>query len=80
MRAAASVSTLFILRNSIAALAGNWSAANHLPRGIGRLALAVVVGSWLGAHLGSRWLSPRQIHVLLGVVLIIASLKLLLPI
>lgn len=80
LRAAASVSGLFILCNSIAALAGNWSATQHLPHGIGRLALMVVVGSWLGGHLGSRWLSPRQVHVLLGVVLIIASLKLLLPI
>lgn len=62
------------------ALAGNWSATNHLPHGIGRLALMVVMGSWLGAQLGSRWLSTRQIRSLLGVVLIAASLKLLLPI
>ncbi|WP_042264223.1 sulfite exporter TauE/SafE family protein [Paraburkholderia heleia] len=79
MRAAASVSALFILCNSIAALAGNWSATNRLPQGIGRLALMVVIGSWLGAQLGSRWLSTRQIRVLLGIVLIVASLKLLLP-
>jgi uncharacterized membrane protein YfcA len=80
MHPAASVPALFILCNSIAAVAGNWSATKHLPHGIGRLALMVVVGSSLGAHLGSRWLSPRQIHVLLNVVLIIASLKLLLPV
>jgi uncharacterized membrane protein YfcA len=80
VRAAASVSAPFILCNSIAALAGNWSATNRLPPGIGQLALTVIAGSWLGAHLGSRWLSARQIHVLLGIVLIIASLKLLLPI
>ncbi|WP_321940420.1 sulfite exporter TauE/SafE family protein [Paraburkholderia sp. J8-2] len=80
MRAAASVSALFILCNSLAALAGNWSATNHLPHGIGRLALMVIIGSWLGAHLGSRWLSTRQIRVLLGVVLICASVKLLLPV
>ncbi|TDG03222.1 sulfite exporter TauE/SafE family protein [Paraburkholderia guartelaensis] len=80
MRAAASVAALFILCNSIAALAGNWSATNRLPPGIGRLALIVVVGSWIGARLGSHWLSPRQIRVSLAIVLIIASLKLLLPI
>ncbi|WP_069268545.1 sulfite exporter TauE/SafE family protein [Paraburkholderia nodosa] len=79
VRTAASVSALFILCNSIAALAGDWTATNHLPHGIGPLALMVLVGSWFGAYLGSRWLSPRQIRSLLGIVLIIASLKLLLP-
>jgi hypothetical protein len=49
--------------SEIAALAGHWSTTNHLPTEVGRLALMVVVGSWFGAHLGSRWLSPRQIHV-----------------
>lgn len=80
MRAAASVSALFILCNSIAALAGHWSAADHLPHGIGFLALMAVLGGWFGARLGSRWLTPRQIQVLLGAVLILASLRLLLPV
>ncbi|MEM5318561.1 sulfite exporter TauE/SafE family protein [Paraburkholderia sp. JHI869] len=79
-RTAASVSALFILCNSLAALAGNWSATDHLPDGTGRLALVVIVGGWFGAHLGSRWLSPRQIHFLLGIVMMAASLKLLLPV
>lgn len=76
MRAAAPVSALFIFCNSIAALAGHWSAADYFSRGIGLLALMEVMRGWFGAQLDNRLLTPRQIQMLLGAVLILASLKL----
>lgn len=79
VRTAASVSALFILLNSVVALIGHWSATSfYLPEGIGVLAVMAVAGGLLGARLGSRVLTPSQIRLVLGVILIVAGLKMIL--
>lgn len=79
VRTAASVSALFILLNSVVALIGHWSATSfYLPEGIGVLAVMAVAGGLLGARLGSRLLTPSQIRLVLGVILIVAALKMIL--
>lgn len=77
-RTASAVSALFILVNSLAGLAGNFSATQHLPPLSLALAGAALVGGALGSQLGSRSLSPLWIKRLLAVVLAIAGAKLVL--
>ena len=71
------VSAGFILANSCAGLIGRLSAAFTLPSTTVYLAIAVMLGGWIGAHYGSsRWQSST-LRRLLAVVLIIAGLKLI---
>lgn len=77
-RAAAAVSALFILVNSLAGLAGNLRTTGAIPDVAAPLMVAVVVGGAAGSHLGSRRLSPVFIKRLLAVVLLIAGSKLVL--
>jgi uncharacterized membrane protein YfcA len=44
---------------------------------LGPLVTAVLVGGGLGAHLGARRFSPVWLQRLLGIVLLVASFKLL---
>ncbi|HBD18879.1 MAG TPA: hypothetical protein DC063_01420 [Arenimonas sp.] len=74
---AAGVSAPFILVNSMAGLAGNVSATQHLPGFILPLVGAVLVGGFIGAHLGSHRLPQGAIKRVLAVVLVIAGAKLL---
>ena len=75
-RAAAAVSALFILVNSIAGLLGHFTSGQGVPPFAWVLAVAAVAGGTIGAHLGSRHLPVRAIHLLLATVLIIAGVKL----
>lgn len=73
----AAVSAVFILGNSMAGLAGHFTAAREFPRfGFGLLAVAVVAG-WVGSRLGSRCYPAMWIRRLLSVVLLIAGAKLI---
>ena len=73
---AAATSALFILCNSIAGLAGNFSSTKHIPAFIAPLAIAVVVGGAGGSWLGARRFAPAAIKRILAVVLVIAGVKL----
>jgi len=74
----AAVSAVFILVNSMAALAGVASAAQPIPRFalvlVGAAAAGGAAGSWLGSHR----LSPGAIKRVLAVILIVAGARLLL--
>ncbi len=77
IREAAAVSVLFILVNSIAGLAGYFSAHGSVPSLGLVLAAAAITGGTIGSYCGSRRFAPRGISLALAVVLIIAGLKLI---
>ena len=73
----AAVSAPFILVNSLAGLAG-WSTAGNVLPAIGLpLIAAVLVGGLIGSQLGAFRLPPRELRVLMAVVLLVAGFKLL---
>lgn len=74
----AAVSAPFILVNSLAGLLGGFAAGRTLPP-IGLAAIAaVVVGAAVGSQLGAFRVSPQALRRLMGVVLVVAGIKLLL--
>ncbi len=75
---ASAVSALFILVNSLAGLAGNFSATRSVPAFALSFAGVAVVGGALGSYAGARRLEVTAIKRLLAVVLTIAGLKLVL--
>lgn len=73
----AAVSAPFILVNSLAGLLGGFAAGRAVPPiGLAVIA-AVVVGGGIGSQLGAFRVSPRGLRLLMGVVLVVAGLKLL---
>ncbi len=77
-RQTSGVAAAFILVNSAAALLGHWSSVRNLPDSIVLLAVAAAAGGMIGSELGSRWLASQVLRRLLGIVLVIAGLKLML--
>jgi uncharacterized membrane protein YfcA len=77
IRVASGVSALFILVNSIAGLLGNLTATHEIPAFAAPLALAAIVGGWLGSYLGSNRFSVPLIHRLLALVMVVAGFKLI---
>lgn len=75
-RMASGVAAVFILCNSIAGLLGNVAIVKGLPTDLWIYAIAVILGAILGTTLGIKW-QPRMILKALGVVLVIAGLKLI---
>ena len=75
MRTTAAISAAFILVNSVAGLAGLLSAGVALPRGLPWMMLAAVAGAIAGSELAVRRLAPVRLRQLLGVVLVIAAVK-----
>jgi hypothetical protein len=75
-KTASAVSALFILLNSVSGLLGNVSATKSFPGFAFSLLVAAGIGGTIGSHLGSRRLPPLIVKRLLGIVLIIAGLKL----
>jgi len=73
----AAVSAPFILVNSLAGLAGWSTAGNGLPAIGLPLIVAVLIGGLIGSQLGAFRLPPRELRVLMAVVLLVAGLKLL---
>jgi uncharacterized protein len=73
---ASGVAAVFILCNSIAGLLGNIAIVKALPPDLPIYAVAVALGAVLGTSLGIRWTTPMILKAL-GVVLIIAGLKLI---
>lgn len=76
-RQASGVSAAFILVNSLAGLAGLASSWQEIPPTIPWWAGAAVSGGLIGSHLGSRKLATPTLRRLLGVVLVIAGVKML---
>jgi len=77
-RMASGVAAVFILCNSIAGLAGNLASVGRLPSQLPWLMLAVMTGALFGTRMGISILPPRQLVRALGLVLIVAGLKLIL--
>src|SRR6266700_4344086 len=77
IRQAAAVSALFILVNSIAGLAGYFTAVHSIPSLGVVLGAAAIVGGIFGSHLGSRHFPVRTISIILAIVLSIAGVKLI---
>lgn len=73
----AAISAAFILVNSIAGLAGSSLHSSHLDPNIFYFAIAAVLGSVMGSRLGAYKVSPPHMRILLGIVLLIASFKLI---
>ncbi len=76
-RMAAGISAAFILGNSIAGLAGNFSAVGSLPPELPLWLGVVALGGLIGSELGARRLSTVDLRRALAVVLVIAGLKLI---
>jgi uncharacterized membrane protein YfcA len=74
----AGASAAFILVNSIAGLAGNFSSVRDLPDALPLWALAAGVGALIGTQLGTRHFQNNGIRRALAAVLVIAGLKLML--
>jgi len=77
IRQAAAVSALFILVNSIAGLAGYFTAVHSIPSLGIVLGVAAIIGGIFGSYLGSRHFPVRTISILLAIVLSIAGTKLI---
>ena len=77
MRTTAAVSAAFILVNSIAGLAGHASVAVAWPTQLPLLMLAALAGALIGSELAVRRLAPVTLRRVLGVVLVIAAVKML---
>jgi uncharacterized protein len=78
MRTTAAVSAAFILVNSIAALAGLFWTGASLPRGLPWMMLAALAGAAVGSEFAVRRLAPVRLRQMLGVVLVIAAIKMFL--
>lgn len=76
---AAAVSALFILVNSGAGVVGAGMRGETTPAEAWAWMVAAAVGALVGSWSGARRFSPGWLQRLLGVVLALASMKLLLP-
>ena len=77
-REAAGASAVFILLNSAAGLAGHLSSVQSLPPAVLVWAVAAVLGGLVGSEMGVRRMAEVTLRRLLGVVLVIAGVKLIL--
>lgn len=76
-RTASGVAAVFILCNSAAGLAGNFASVQALPPELPLLAGAALAGALVGTMLGITRFANRTILRALGVVLLIAGLKMI---
>lgn len=76
-RAASGMAAPFILGNSIAGLAGNFSRLASLPDTLPIWVVAVVAGAVIGSEIGNRRGRIVHLRAALSVVLVIAGLKLI---
>lgn len=77
-RKTSGVAAAFIFINSAAGLAGNWGAVRALPPELPWLVGAVIAGAGLGIWAGLERLPRVRLLQALGLVLVLAGLKLLL--
>ncbi|HKX83774.1 MAG TPA: sulfite exporter TauE/SafE family protein [Pyrinomonadaceae bacterium] len=76
-KTAAGVSALFILVNSIAGLAGNYSQVSVLPNSGWVWIVAAVAGGIVGSTLGARRFNSLTLRRVLALVLVFAGVKLI---
>jgi uncharacterized protein len=76
IRKASGISTVFILCNSIAGLAGNFASVGAVGEETWLFAVAVLAGAVIGTHLGITAFAKQAVLKALGVVLLVASAKL----
>lgn len=76
-RRTAGASSVFILVNSAAGLAGHLSAGGGVPSAAAPLTAVALAGGLLGSWLGAKRLVPMTLRRLLAAVLVIAGAKLL---
>ena len=76
-RTASGVTSVFILCNSLAGLLGNYASVKSLPPQVLLFALAVMIGAVIGTRLGISTFAKRGIMQALGLVLLIAGVKLI---
>jgi uncharacterized protein len=76
-RRASGVVAVFILGNSVAGLAGNLAAVRSLPTDLPLFAGAVMLGALIGTTLGTGRLAVPGLLKALGLVLVIAGVKLI---
>ena len=74
---AAGVSAMFILVNSIAGIAGNYSNVIKLPPAVWYWLAAAVVGGIIGSTLGAKRFNSLTLRRVLAVVLLFAGVKLI---
>lgn len=76
VRMASGTASVFILANSTSGLLGNVSSIASLPPQLPLYVVAVLIGAVIGTRLGIRSLSIRGVKRAVGLVLVIAGLKL----
>jgi len=76
-RAAAGISSAFILANSISGLLGNVASVQALPGALPIWLVAVAAGGLIGAEMGARRLTTVGLRRALAAVLLVAGLKLI---
>jgi len=76
-REASGTSVAFVWINSLTGLAGLLQTTGSLPAMLPLWLGAVALGALLGSQLGLHWLPVRGLRRMLGVVLVIAAVKLL---
>lgn len=76
-RATSGVAAVFILCNSIAGLLGNFASVQQLPADLPLFSVSVLLGAFVGTTLGISRLAQQGILRALGLVLVVAGLKLL---
>jgi uncharacterized membrane protein YfcA len=76
-RAAAGMSSAFILGNSVSGLLGNIASVRALPPTLPLWLVSVAVGGLIGAEIGSRRLGTVGLRRALSMVLVVAGLKLI---
>jgi uncharacterized membrane protein YfcA len=77
-RQTATVTAVYNLMNSAAALLGAYSSWRSIPAAIPLWLLAVGVGGSIGAFIGSRYLPDRWLRLILALLLLLSGIKLLL--
>lgn len=77
-RQTAGIAAVFILANSVAGLAGNYTTLGSLPPELPFWAGLVLIGSLIGTSLGVKMLPVKPLVWLLTIVLLISGLKFIL--
>lgn len=76
-RDTASITAVYNLVNSAAALLGAWAIWDQLPTAMPLWLAAVVLGGTLGAAIGARHLPERALRLLLALLLFVSGLRML---
>lgn len=76
----AAIASAFIVVNSCSGLAGHLTRGNLVPGPWLLLVTAVIIGGWLGSFAGAKRLTVPHLQTVMSVVLLLAGLKLVLPI